>query len=260
MIKTDKPEKLVHVLLDFGELLLESGAEVNRVEDTLNRIALAYGVKKVNIFVITSEIVITVDFFDTNEVDLNSITETRRIFTGGTDFTTLERTNRLCRHVCRVLPAVDDVSNQLEEIRNAPQQKKRWFVLGSALASGSFAVFFGGSVWDGLVAALFGFLIAFQQLCMTKVCPNKVTFNIICSLITGLCIGLTAKVIPGLHSDKVMIGDIMLVIPGITMTNSLRDIIMGDTVSGIIRLIESVLLAGALALGFMLSIYLIGLI
>lgn len=101
MIKTDKPEKLVHVLLDFGELLLESGAEVNRVEDTLNRIALAYGVKKVNIFVITSEIVITVDFFDTNEVDLNSITETRRIFTGGTDFTTLERTNRLCRNVCR---------------------------------------------------------------------------------------------------------------------------------------------------------------
>jgi uncharacterized membrane protein YjjP (DUF1212 family) len=51
--------------------------------------------------------------------------------------------------------------------------------------------------------------------------------------------------------DKIMIGDIMLLIPGIAMTNSIRNMLVGDTISGIMRLIESLLWAGALALGFM---------
>lgn len=64
-------------------------------------------------------------------------------------------------------------------------------------------------------------------------------FNIICSFIIGTGICLTARLIPVLNLDKVMIGDIMLLIPGIAMTNAIRDIIMGDTVSGTMRLVES---------------------
>ena len=63
---------------------------------------------------------------------------------------------------------------------------------------------------------------------------------------------------PPLHLDKIMIGDIMLLIPGIAMTNSVRDILVGDTISGVMRLIESLLWAGSIAFGFMLAIRLIG--
>ena len=58
--------------------------------------------------------------------------------------------------------------------------------------------------------------------------------------------------------DKIMIGDIMLLIPGIAMTNAIRDMLMGDTISGLMRLIESILWAGSLAVGFMASIWMVG--
>ena len=49
----------LHILVRMGEALQNSGAEVFRVEDTLNRIAIAYGAEDVNVFVITSSIVVT---------------------------------------------------------------------------------------------------------------------------------------------------------------------------------------------------------
>ena len=61
-----------------------------------------------------------------------------------------------------------------------------------------------------------------------------------------------------LHTDKIIIGDIMLLIPGFVMTNSLRDMLVGDTISGIMRFTESLLWAIGLASGFMLAIWLIG--
>jgi len=51
-----------------------------------------------------------------------------------------------------------------------------------------------------------------------------------------------------------MIGDIMLLIPGIALTNALRDLFVGDTISGILRLLEAVLQAGIIACGFALAI------
>lgn len=66
------------------------------------------------------------------------------------------------------------------------------------------------------------------------------------------------KVSAVFHADKIMIGDIMLLIPGIAITNSIRDMLMGDTIAGIMRLIESILWAGALASGFMASIWMVG--
>ena len=58
--------------------------------------------------------------------------------------------------------------------------------------------------------------------------------------------------------DKIMIGDIMLLIPGMAVTNAVRDILVGDTISGIMRLIESLLWAVALACGYMAAIWLVG--
>ena len=71
-------------------------------------------------------------------------------------------------------------------------------------------------------------------------------FNLVCSFFTGTLICLTVKFLPFFHADKIMIGDIMLLIPGIAITNSIRDMLMGDTIAGIMRLIESILWAGAL--------------
>ena len=126
------------------------------------------------------------------------------------------------------------------------------------MAAGSHAVFFGGTLADGIMAAIVGLFICFLQIRLPYICQNNMVFNLMVSLISGMGICLITKFVPLLHMDKVMIGDIMLLIPGIAMTNSIRDILIGDTISGIMRLIETLLWAAALALGFMISIAVIG--
>lgn len=249
----NRGNNLLHEILNLGQAMIESGAEVNRVEDTLTRLGMAYGAQRMDVFVITSSIVVTMIFPDGQEM-----TQTRRIIKpGGTNFTRLEALNSLSRDCCMDPMPVEELSGKLDALEHA-EKRKGFIYIGSMLAAGSFAVFFGGGLWEGIVAALFAILICFLQYELTPFCPNKVIFNLLCSLLVGGSICLFARVFPGLHADKVMIGDIMLLIPGLAMTNSIRDVLVGDTISGIMRLIESLLWAGSLACGFMIAIWLIG--
>ena len=212
------PNAILHELLNLAEIMLTNGAEVSRVEETLNRMGHAYGASQMNVFAITSSIVVTMVFPEGEEY-----TQTRRITTpAGTDFFKLEQANALSRQCCATplsLTDLKDEINKISKIKPAPYT----IYLGSMLGAGGFSVFFGGTILD---------------------------------IGTGICI--TAFFFPVIHVDKVMIGDIMLLIPGILMTNSIRDILIGDTISGIMRLVESLLWAGALACGFMCAIWFVG--
>ena len=80
------------------------------------------------------------------------------------------------------------------------------------------------------------------------------------SLLIGLGVGLLTALLPALHMDKILIGDIMLLIPGLAMTNAVRNILVGDTISGVVRLAESLIWAAALAGGFMLAILIVNML
>lgn len=243
---------LLHRLLDFGEMMLRCGAEIHRVEDTLTRMGQAYGAVRTDIFVITSSIVVTIAFPDGVE-----LTQTRRIVSiGPTDFFRMERLNALSRRCCKERLSQAELGRALEQLEKPIPTW--WLYLGSFLGAGSFAVFFGGNLLDGFAAALFGLVICFCQQRLAPLCPNAVIFNLFCSFFIGLGLSGLGAVFPLLHVDQIMIGDIMLLIPGLAMTNSIRDVLVGDTISGVMRLTESLLWAGALACGFMASIWLIG--
>ena len=83
-------------------------------------------------------------------------------------------------------------------------------------------------------------------------------YNFIVSFVSGVAALLLVKLGLGDQVDKIMIGGIMLLIPGIAMTNSVRDMLIGDVMSGWFRLLNALLIAGAIACGFALSIILIG--
>lgn len=243
---------VLNILLDFGEMMLSSGAEVNRAEDAITRLGLSYDVEKMNVFAITSNMTVTmIDKFG------NTYTQSRRmISTASTDFLKLERLNSLSREKCNGKISESEFEAKLSEIKAyCPNPYKLY--IGSMLAAGAFAVFFGGTIFDGVAAVVFAALIYFMQSSFQKFCPNTVMFNLITSFVVGIGICIAAKVF-NLNADKIMIGDIMLLIPGIAFTNSIRNLLVGDTNTGVMRLVETILWAGALALGFVLSIMLIG--
>ena len=124
--------------------------------------------------------------------------------------------------------------------------------------AGALAAFFGGTALDGLAAGLFALVLCVLQIVLPPLCKNKVLFNFLSAFAVGALICLACRLVPALHSDKVIIGDIMLLIPGLAFTNAVKDIFIGDTISGVMRLIETILWAAALALGFALAGWLLG--
>lgn len=252
---------LVQNILDMGEMLLSSGAEVKRVEDTLSRMGAACGAEKVNIFVITASIMATMEFSGGVRV-----TQIRRISRSPKyDFRRLEALNRLSRECCTggllrkslhkggaggtVLEKKLRVWKQGENIRER--------YLGSLLVTGSFAVYFGGNLSDGLAAAAFAPLICFLQNRFEPFCPNKVTFYSICSFVAGILICVFSRWTGMFRYDRVIMGDMMLLLPGLALMNSVRDVLAGNTISGIMRLTESLIWTGALVVGFMGAIWVV---
>ena len=126
------------------------------------------------------------------------------------------------------------------------------------LAASSFAIFFGGNLWDGLLAGGIAVLICWMERYLSPFCMNGVEFQFIASFLSGVSTLLLCRFGMQFHADKVLIGIIMLLIPGLAFTNAVKDIFIGDTISGVMRLIETVLWAAALALGFALSGWLLG--
>ena len=241
----------LHIFLDMGDALLSSGAEIFRVEDTLNRMGYACGAAQMNVFVITSSIVITMEF-----PQQAACTQTRRIReNGGNDFTRLEQLNDLSRHFCCHPLSPQELRQEFDKII-APKPLPLGKLAGSILAACSFALFYGGSPADTAFSGIAAILIWCFQQYLRPVCMNDVTFQFAASFLTGCGICSFKALFPGLHLDKIMIGDIMLLIPGLMTTNAIRDVLIGDTLSGVIRLIVSLLLAAALALGFIAAIFL----
>ena len=195
------------VLIKMGKALQNSGAEVFRVEDTLNRIAAAYGAEEVDIFVITSSIVVTLTM-----PDLPPQTQTRRLRKStGNDLLELEQLNALSRRICAEKPPVEEFQQQLSTILAQPGEP-RLHLAGSVLAAASFAVFFGGSLWDGVLAGGVAVFICWMERWLAPFCLNGVAFQFIASFLSGMAALLCCRVCPVLHADMVLIGVIMLVL------------------------------------------------
>ncbi len=243
---------MLQCMLDFSELLLLFGAEVYRVEDSLRRIGTAYGIEKTDIFVITENITIT-NLYE----DGTLLSGSRRISsTASYDFEKIDKLNSLSRDICAFPIPPKDLLVKLHEIKEL-KQSPFYRYCGNFFVAFGFALYYGGTFFDALVSGVFGLFIAYLQRKIQDYCPNGVSFSFLASFICGVFICLITNY-TNLSRAMIMIGDIMPLIPGTAITLALRDILVGDTVSGILKLIESVLIAGGIAGGFMIAIMLVG--
>lgn len=249
----DREEEILCEILNMAEAMLSHGAEVNRVEDTVQRMGDAYGATQMQVFVITSSILVTMMCENGRQ-----ITQSRRLRdVGETDFYKLEELNSLSRKCCKEPLEIERLRQEIFRIEGQRHPKIHTY-LGSVLGVAGFCMFFGGNLQDAVVAGLFALFICYLQEHLQKRCANRVVFLLLCSFMCGLGICMVASLTANLHTDKIMIGDIMVLIPGIALTNAVRDILIGDTISGFMRLIEALLWAGALAVGFMGAIWVMG--
>ena len=241
---------ILSIALDVGAELLRVGGEVHRVEDTVIRICRAYGAEGVEVFAITS--LITAEM---RMPDGSYATRNRRIPATYNHLARLEAINALSRKICAQPISEAEVRSRLEAIRRYRPVPEWLCYLGCPMATGGFAVFFGGSLLDGLAAATIGLILTlFARLRPVRI--NSMVQTLISSFAAGILSVLCIMVGFGDNVDKIIIGTIMLEIPGLSFGNSLRDMLSGDTLAGAMRLIQTVLQALMIALGYMAALVL----
>ena len=246
-------KELLSCAMDIGEQMLISGAEVERVESTIRFICSAYGCRRTDVFTITANIETTIE-----DADGQYYTQSRRITRTRTNLERLHALNALSRQICAQQPDHAYIQQQIQKIC-ARKPYPLWLeALGSALIAFSFAQFFGGSLEDGLVASVLCFGLRYTTFLLQMASLNQIFVNIVASfLMCCTAMGVTRM---GLGDDvnKIIIGNIMLLIPGIALTNSIRDMICGDIMTGIMRFFDAVLVAVAIAAGYILAVHLMG--
>ena len=241
------------LVMDIGEQMLLCGAEVHRVEDSVNRMCVALGAARVDCFIITSSMVVTL-----HEADGNIHTETRRIRATGTNFYQLERLNALSRCVCAERLDKESIKERLAQIKSAKTYPFAVECLMYAVIAAAFTVFFGGSAVESLFAALIGLVVRLAAGLSAKIIGNAIFSKFLSAfIITALSYLFTAlRAVP--VPDHMIIGNIMLIIPGLGFTNALRDLFVGDSIAGTLRLLEAGLAAVAIASGYFAFVFLMG--
>lgn len=230
--------------IDLGYELAMSGAETFRVEESVTRLLAAYGVDS-DVFAIPNYIMITI-----RRKDGTPITRMRRIGYHGNNMDSVEKFNALCRSIVVEKPSLEEAHQLLLNTRKKCRSySKAAQYVGHLLGAGSFGLFFGGTMVDGICAGLCGLLIGVVDKYLDGLKANQFFRTIISSFLMALLAYGFGAVGFANNPDAVIIGALMLLVPGLLFTNAMRDIIYGDTNSGVNRIVQVFLVAAALSLG-----------
>ena len=245
-------DDLLRIALDVGEGLLRSGAEVHRVELSIEKICRAYGAVHTEVFTIHSLILASVRMENGSHS-----AQTRRITDITNHITLLEKYNALSRKLCSEKPPFKDADRMLCDVKQKDHYPRWMTFLGYVLASSAFAVFFGGTLRDGIATVFVGAVLYFLDRIRFDYF-NQMVKTLLMAFFAGTlaCIGVRCGLADNL--DMVIVGSMMLMIPGLSLGNSMRDLMCGDTIAGTIKTVQAVILATMIAIGYALAVVIAG--
>ena len=235
---------LLDLSTDIGYELAMAGAETFRVEESIQRVMAAYDVQA-EVFAIPNYLMVSI-----TDPDAKPITRMRRIGSHGTDLDAVEKYSGLCRALCNRKPDPMEAQTWFDITR---QRLCRYSIpmeyIGYLVGAAGHALFFGGNLADSLCSGICGMLVGLVTQFLNRQKANQF-FSTIASafLMALLAYGLGALGLAK-NPDAVTIGALMILVPGLLFTNAMRDIIYGDTNSGINRIVQVVLVAVGIALG-----------
>lgn len=243
-------DKLLNLGVELGRLLMTSGAEIYRAEESVTRLLTAYGLEP-QVFAIPNCLIVSV-----TTPDGHPITRMCRIPSHGTNIELLESCNDLCRHLCQKPLPVDEAQILLNALpKNVKSFSPPYILFGYGLAASFFCVFFGGNVADWFCAAITGLAVGALGLFGQPLIGSNMFFRtVISSTLASILPFFFVQFGIGVHQESISIGVLMILVPGMALTNAMREIMAGDITSGINRTAEVILIATAIALGTAFSL------
>ena len=237
-------EELRRRIMDFimaaGQTLLENGAEVFRVEQTMEIMARSFHLREFHVYVLTNGIFASAGTAEVSEV--------RNVPVRTTHLGRVAAVNALSRQIAQTDMSLDEAEKRLAEAQRLPFPKDHIQLLSGMCGAFCFAMIFGGNLRSGLAASGAGLMACWYLLwCGRHEMPGGFQKVSTAALITLVCILLCSL----LHTSAShsIIGSLMILTPGIAFTMGIRDFVQGDYLSGTIRMIDALLIAASIAIG-----------
>ena len=235
---------LMDLAIDLGYELAMSGAETFRVEESVTRLLKAYDVES-DVFAIPNYIMVTI-----RRKDGTPVTRMRRIGYHGNNMDSVEKYSGLSRRFVTETPTLEEGHQWLSDARKCCRSySRKTQYMGHLLGAGGFGLFMGGTMADGICAGLCGLLVGVVDKYLDGLKANQFFRTIASSFLMSMLAYAFGAIGLAPNPDAVTIGALMLLVPGLLFTNAMRDIIYGDTNSGVNRIVQVFLVAAALSLG-----------
>lgn len=248
-------QDVLEFAVEMGKTLLRNGAEIFRVEETITHVCNHYQVKDLNLFVLSNGIFITAE-----KEGKEIYAKIKHIPLSGTHLGIVDGVNDLSRRICAGEVDLSEAMIQLEEIA-ARQPKKAYFrIIAAGIGCGCFCYLLDATVLDSLRTVVVTMILNIFLVLGTKAKLSKMLVNTIGGIIVTIAAILICRqsgMIISDSVDKVIIGAIFSLIPGVAFVNSLRDIANSDFISGIVKMLDAILgfLYIAIGVGIVLATY-----
>lgn len=236
--------RLLIMAILAGRVMLKNGAETYRVEDTIIRLCKSrYNIKYVESFVTPTGIFVSIEYDD--EV----ISYLKRIKRRTIDLNKIDMVNDFSRNFVTSNMSIEKGIEELKKINKAENYNYWLKITSGSIAAAFFSLLFGGTFFDFISSFLVSIVVV---LTVNKLGELDTTFfinNIIGASIASILALISVGLGIGHNPDKIIIGSIMTLVPGVAITNAIRDTISGDFVSGMSRGMEAIITALSIALG-----------
>lgn len=247
-LKEDYVRDVFYVAINCGKMLLESGAETYRIEDTMMRISKSYGLEDPQVFVTPTVIIFSINEF--------SLTQTIRIDFRANDLGMVEVINNFSREITAGMPLKRAVK-RVETIHDSLVFPFWLMIAAGGLVSFTFLLLFDGVPVDLPAAVTAGAAGVFVMEGLLRVTRIKYFTEFFASLIIAVVAVLYVESGPGVHMDTIIIASVMPLVPGVLITNAIREMIRGHLMAGMIKGTEAMLTAGAIGAGVALILMLV---
>lgn len=235
--------EILQVATFAGQIILESGGETYRVEDTIWRICKTFGAEKAECFVTPTGIMVSI--IDNGQI----FSLTKRVYSRTVDLNKIDKVNDLSRNILINNLSVKEFNNELHKINDGERYSFLTTLFFSAFGAGSCAALFGGTLKDMFSAFLIGLLIRLITIKGNELRINFFFINSISGALAAILAIILNKLNIASQIDQTIIGSIMLLVPGLAITNAIRDTISGDLLSGLTRAAEAFFVAISIAVG-----------
>lgn len=246
-------QHLLDLCMELGKRLQTAGAETYRVEESMSRLLAAYGAKG-EVYSIPNCLIVSLE-----TKDGTPLTRMCRVSGHGTDLDAVEQYSGLSRALCTEAPPLEEALSMVRQAEVRVRQYKLPLYVGACLlASAGFALFFGGGPREALAGGLSGALAGLCIYAMDRLHTNQFFRTILAAFAASLVSCLLVALGLCQNLDAAIIGPLTMLVPGFLFTNSMRDIIYGDTMSGVNRLVQVLIISVAIAIGSAFAVSLAG--